>query len=167
MTRNGARGRTATEMDQVLHAPHLQQLNEGLSAIEALLERHSRRMQLADGSVAEVALRVANSLWGQQALAWEPAFLEALRGRVRRRDARGRLSRRCGARRVRSTRGPVADPRQDRETDTAARARRMSAWSWSTPCRGAMGQTVRTVPEPGPLPFIVALTAPPLPCRRW
>jgi serpin B len=77
--RTGARGQTATEMDRVLRAPRPQQLNDGLGALEALLEQRSGRVRRADGSAAEVvALRVANSLWGQQDLAWQTAFLDAL-----------------------------------------------------------------------------------------
>jgi serpin B len=78
MTRNGARGGTAAEMDRVLHAPRGQQLNGGLGAIEALLERRSGPVRRVDGSTATVALRVANSLWGQRDLAWQTAFLDAL-----------------------------------------------------------------------------------------
>lgn len=78
MTRNGARGTTATEMDRVLHAPRLSPLNDGLNALEALLEQRGGRVRRADGSAAEVALWVANSLWGQQDLAWQTAFLDAL-----------------------------------------------------------------------------------------
>jgi serpin B len=78
MARNGARGGTAAEMDRVLHAPRGQQLSSGLGAIEALLERRSGRVRRADGSTATMALRVANSLWGQRDLAWQAAFLDAL-----------------------------------------------------------------------------------------
>jgi serpin B len=78
MTRNGARGTTADEMDRVLHAPSLPQLNGGLNALELLLEKLSRRVRSADGTEAEVTLRVANSLWGQQDFAWQTAFLDAL-----------------------------------------------------------------------------------------
>jgi serpin B len=78
MTRNGARGRTATEMDRVLHTSSVPRLNGGLGALELSLEKHSGPVRRADGSAAEVALRVANSLWGQRDLAWQTAFLDAL-----------------------------------------------------------------------------------------
>jgi serpin B len=78
MTRNGAGGRTAEEMDRVLHAPGLQQLNGGLGALEVLLEKRSGPVRRADGSAAKVELHVANSLWGQRGLAWQVAFLDAL-----------------------------------------------------------------------------------------
>ena len=78
MTRTGARGRTAAEMDRVLHAPPLEQLNGGLGAEDALLEKRSRTVRRADGSTAKVELHVANSLWGQRGVAWQSAFLDAL-----------------------------------------------------------------------------------------
>ncbi len=78
MTRNGARGRTAAEIDRVLHATGLQQLNGGLGALEALLEMRSGSVRRADGSPAKVELHIANSLWGQRGLAWQTAFLDAL-----------------------------------------------------------------------------------------
>jgi serine protease inhibitor len=78
MTRTGARGRTAAEMDRVLHAPGPQRLDGGLGALEALLEKRSGPVRRADGSTAKVELHVANSLWGQRGLAWQTAFLDAL-----------------------------------------------------------------------------------------
>jgi serpin B len=78
MTRTGARGRTAAEMDRVLHAPALEQLNGGLGAEDALLEKRSGTVRRADGSTAKVELHVANSLWGQRGVAWRSPFLDAL-----------------------------------------------------------------------------------------
>lgn len=78
MCRNGARGTTGSEMDRVLHSPGPEQFNGGLRSLEALLAQHSGRVRRADGSPAEVSLRVANSLWGQHDLAWQNAFLDTL-----------------------------------------------------------------------------------------
>jgi serine protease inhibitor len=78
MARNGARGRTAEELDRVLHASGLQQLNDGLGAVGALLEERSGPVRRADGSKAKIQLRVANSLWGQRGVAWQRPFLDAL-----------------------------------------------------------------------------------------
>lgn len=78
MARNGARGRTAEEMDRVLHASGLQQLNDGLGAVGAVLEERSGRVRRADGSKATIQLRVANSLWAQRGVAWQPRFLDSL-----------------------------------------------------------------------------------------
>ncbi|HEY6745841.1 MAG TPA: serpin family protein [Mycobacteriales bacterium] len=78
MARNGARGRTAQEMDRVLHASGLPQLNDGLNAVEAALEERSGPVRRGDGSKATIELRVANSLWGQRGVTWQPPFLDAL-----------------------------------------------------------------------------------------
>jgi len=78
MTRNGARGETATEMDDVLSAPPLDRFNTGLNALTRLIDSRAGRQRRADGSRATISLDVANSLWGQHDTAWEPAFLDAL-----------------------------------------------------------------------------------------
>jgi serpin B len=78
MTRNGARGRTAAEMDRVLRAPTLPLLNSGLSALTRQVESRAGSKKVADGSFTDVAVGVANSLWGQQGVPWEPPFLDAL-----------------------------------------------------------------------------------------
>jgi serpin B len=78
MTRNGAGGRTASEMDRVLHAPPLTNLNAGLNSLTRLIDSRAGRQRRADGSHATVSLDVANSLWGQRGTRWEPAFLDAL-----------------------------------------------------------------------------------------
>jgi serine protease inhibitor len=78
MTRNGARGETADEMDRVLHAPPLEQLNAALNALTQHVEGLAHQRQRPDGSDASVTLDVANSLWGQRGVGWEPAFLDAL-----------------------------------------------------------------------------------------
>jgi serpin B len=78
MTRNGARGSTAAQMDAVLHAPPLGTLNAGLNALSRLVESREGRQVKADGEKATVSLDVANSLWGDQTTRWEPAFLDVL-----------------------------------------------------------------------------------------
>jgi serpin B len=78
MARTGARGMTAAEMDRVLHAPALQRLNGGLGAVDALLDKRSKKVRRADGSTAKVELHVANSLWGQRGVPWNSTFLDAL-----------------------------------------------------------------------------------------
>src|SRR3954447_12013625 len=78
MTRNGARGQTATEMDDVLHAPDLARFNAGLNALTRLVESRAGRTKRGDGSKATISVDVANSLWGQRDVAWNPAFLETL-----------------------------------------------------------------------------------------
>jgi len=78
MTRNGARGTTATEMDRVMHALTLAELNSGLNALTQHLDSRAGVRQRADGSTAKVSLAAANSLWGQQGTTWEQAFLDRL-----------------------------------------------------------------------------------------
>lgn len=78
MTRNGARGRTADEMDRVLHAPELRVLDDGVNALTRHVEGLAHERTRDDGTDASVLLDVANSLWGQQDLTWEQDFLDAL-----------------------------------------------------------------------------------------
>lgn len=78
MTRNGARGSTATEMDRVLHAPRLAELNSGFNALALHLDSRAGERRRADGSAAKLSLAAANSLWGQQEVRWEQTFLDAL-----------------------------------------------------------------------------------------
>ena len=78
MTRNGARGQTADELDRVLHAPALDQLNSGLNSLIQLVEGRAGGQIRADGSKATISLDVANSLWGQRDTRWQQAFLDVL-----------------------------------------------------------------------------------------
>jgi serine protease inhibitor len=78
MTRNGARGSTAEEMDRVLHAASADELNAGLNALTRHVESLAHDRARPDGSNAAVTLDSANSLWGQQGMRWEQPFLDAL-----------------------------------------------------------------------------------------
>lgn len=78
MTRNGARGQTAVEMDSVLHAPAIDRLNSGVNALQQLLESRAGRQTRADGTSATISLDVANSLWGQSGVGWLDGFLDVL-----------------------------------------------------------------------------------------
>ena len=80
MTRNGARGATADEMDRVLHASSADELNAGLNALTSHIESLAHERTRPDGSVATVTLDAANSLWGQLGMRWERPFLDALAG---------------------------------------------------------------------------------------
>ncbi|MGH3367433.1 MAG: serpin family protein, partial [Nocardioidaceae bacterium] len=66
MTRNGARGRTAEEMDAVLQGPSAERLDAAMNALAQRLEDRAG------------TLDVACSLWGQRDLRWEEPFLDAL-----------------------------------------------------------------------------------------
>lgn len=70
MVRNGAAGQTASELDAVLGAP-VDQLNAEFNATSSALAS-------IDGGASGVRVTVADALWGQQDLAWERPFLDAL-----------------------------------------------------------------------------------------
>jgi len=87
MARRGAVGRTATEIDTVLHAPAGAvsssegsdgSLAAGLNTLALALAGRSGRRTAADGSKATVSLDVANALWGQRDERWEAPFLTTL-----------------------------------------------------------------------------------------
>jgi serpin B len=78
MTLNGARGETAAQMRDVLHAPDLGRLNGGLGALDLHLEGLAGVTRRADGSRSEIALATANALFGQRDTTWQRPFLDAL-----------------------------------------------------------------------------------------
>ena len=69
MTLNGARGETAAEMRDVLHAPDLGALNGGLAALSLHLEGLTGR---------RITLDTANALFGQRDTTWQQPFLDDL-----------------------------------------------------------------------------------------
>jgi serpin B len=75
MTRTGAVGRTATEMDEVLHGTDL---GPGLNWLDRRLHARTGHRDNATGKQGEVGLETASSLWGQDGTTWQPAFLDAL-----------------------------------------------------------------------------------------
>ena len=78
MTVNGAKGKTRSEMLEVLGVSDLDAFNGGLNALTQELESLAGAVERADGSKAELALDSANSLWGQRDTAWQQAFLDEL-----------------------------------------------------------------------------------------
>ncbi len=78
MVRNGATGQTAREIDDTLHLPALDTLNAGLNALDQTLATRSGRRRTAGDTRAEVAMRVANRVWGQSGYTWQPPFLNTL-----------------------------------------------------------------------------------------
>jgi serine protease inhibitor len=78
MTRNGARGRTADEMDRVLHSAGPERLNAGMNALVQRLEDRAGTYRRLTGEESELVLDAANSLWGQRDIRWEQPFLDAL-----------------------------------------------------------------------------------------
>jgi serine protease inhibitor len=78
MTLLGARGRTASELGAVLHADDPARLARGLNALTAALAGRAGTVQRGGGQTGEVAFDLANSLWGQRGISWQPTFLDAL-----------------------------------------------------------------------------------------
>jgi serpin B len=77
MARAGARGETATEIDDVLRASNLDELLGGLNALDQALESRDATWQDSDGK-RQLALRIANASFGQNGWSIEQAFLDAL-----------------------------------------------------------------------------------------
>lgn len=78
MVRNGATGETARQMDHALHLPATATLNAGLNAVEQALATRSGKRLTADDGKAKVELAVAQQVWGQRGLVWQPDFLKVL-----------------------------------------------------------------------------------------
>lgn len=77
MTRNGARGTTATEMDLALQYPALAVLNDGLNTLTQLLTTRSGRIEVGDAK-GEISLDLANQVFGEQSITWLEDFLAVL-----------------------------------------------------------------------------------------
>jgi serpin B len=78
MTRNGALGRTAEEMDQVLGIQDVGAHNEGVNALTQAVEGLAGTFDQMDGEPAVIALDSANALFGDGSVGWSDDFLEAL-----------------------------------------------------------------------------------------
>ena len=74
MTRNGAAGSTATEMDEVLGIDDPAAFHQHLNTVCQLMESRSRTLR----DDREVVVEIANSLWGQRDLDVADPFLDAL-----------------------------------------------------------------------------------------
>ena len=78
MARAGARGDTATEMDRVLRSLGADDHANAANALDLALNGRSGSFKDGSGKSADVALRIANTAFGQRGLAIEQAFLDAL-----------------------------------------------------------------------------------------
>ncbi|HEY4333705.1 MAG TPA: serpin family protein, partial [Ilumatobacteraceae bacterium] len=78
MTLAGAKGTTATEMDHVLHVADEAGLAMSMNALTSALDGDTKSSVGADGAPVDVTLAIANSLWAQDDLAFETAFLDLL-----------------------------------------------------------------------------------------
>jgi hypothetical protein len=105
MTRYGAAGTTASEMDAVLHAPSLPRLGAGMNSLSQLLGGRAGERTRPDRTKGMISLQIANSLWGQRDMTCPdlggpglplcavapPAGLPPTPGRRHRRSAAGPL----------------------------------------------------------------------------
>ena len=78
MTVNGAEGKTAEEMQDVLSVADLDRFNGGLNALTQHIEGLAGKVKRGDGSAAELALDTANALFGQRDTEWQEPFLDTL-----------------------------------------------------------------------------------------
>jgi serpin B len=78
MTRAGAAGSTAEEMDAVLHLAGIDDPHGGFNALDQALAARSGMVARDDLTEAEVVLNVANALWGQSDTTFEAEFLDLL-----------------------------------------------------------------------------------------
>jgi len=78
MTVQGARGGTAAEMLRVLHGTDARGLAAGLNGIDAELARRPGQVPGGSGEAQRLDLSAANSLWGQEGVAWHQEFLDVL-----------------------------------------------------------------------------------------
>ena len=77
MTRAGALGETASQMDRVLHAALARDLRAGFNALDQALAKRPGKYKVGDQTL-ELELATANRIWGQKDFTFEPAFLDTL-----------------------------------------------------------------------------------------
>jgi serpin B len=78
MTRNGAAGKTAEEMDQVLGIGDLAAHNGGINALTQAVEGLAGTFEQEGADPAVIALDSANALFGDGSVTWSDDFLETL-----------------------------------------------------------------------------------------
>ena len=77
MTREGAAGQTASELDAVLHAGLAGDLGAGFNALDQALASIAGEYEVGDETVT-LELATANQLFGQQGFEFQQPFLDAL-----------------------------------------------------------------------------------------
>ena len=81
MTRPGARGETAAQLDDVLRAVASDEHAGWLNALDAALASRSGTFKDEAGKDQQVTLRIANAPFAQKDYAWNPDYLSALASR--------------------------------------------------------------------------------------
>ncbi len=80
MTRAGAAGETARQIDAVLHANGIADLHGGFNALDQTLARRPGKYTVGQRT-AQLELATANQLFGQKDYPFEPSFLDLLASR--------------------------------------------------------------------------------------
>jgi serpin B len=78
MTRAGADGVTAQELDTALHLEGIADPHGGFSAVDQELSSRSGTYMRSDGTEAELKLAIADALWGQWGTKFGVSFVESL-----------------------------------------------------------------------------------------
>src|SRR5687768_8480686 len=80
MTRAGASGETARQMDAVLHAALAGDLHSGFNALDQAIAKRPGKYPFGDRTI-DLELATANRLWGQKDFAFEKSLLDVLASR--------------------------------------------------------------------------------------
>ena len=78
MVRAGAKGRTATQIDDVLHAADRNTFGSALGSLGEVIASRDGTYDDDEGRVHALALRIANSSFAQRGWAIEPGYLDAI-----------------------------------------------------------------------------------------
>ena len=78
MTRAGAKGQTASQMDAVLHASGWDALGPGLNSLGQALASRNATWPDSDGKTGELALRITNAAFAQRGWTIEQPYLDAI-----------------------------------------------------------------------------------------
>lgn len=78
LARAGAKGKTASEIDDVLHATDWDELGPGLNALDQAIASRDGTYTDDEGGVHQLALRVANTAFAQRDWSIEPAYLDRI-----------------------------------------------------------------------------------------
>lgn len=78
MTRAGAAGETAAELDRVLHLDGVAAPHGGANAVDLALAAAAGEHERPDGSTAEIEIGIANALWSQEGFGFQEPFLTTL-----------------------------------------------------------------------------------------
>ena len=78
MVRAGAKGRTATQIDEVLHAADWDTFGPALGSLGEVIASRDGTYDDDEGHLHALALRIANSSFAQRGWAIEPGYLDAI-----------------------------------------------------------------------------------------